>query len=188
MNNSLLENLNDIDRILNMEWQYVNYVINGKREDVSSELFECCVQCKKSLTRGSYDGKKLIGKYGIYIFVLTEDVMISSEEFARYQSISGARIKERIEGETVFFEEQCLYTGSSIRNSLYVRINQHFNNKIKPAALHIGHRNRNVFMGKTVVYAFPIKKEFYEYLKIIVPQLETYMHEQFCPIAGSSRT
>lgn len=184
---SLLEQLQKIDGILHDQIQYLNEQINHLEEKHQSEIFES-METFNSSPDTSANGRKIWGKKGVYIFLITEDLSLTSKEIFDFneKSLSGAKLKDI--KCCSYLKGMCLYLGSSVSESLYSRLNQHFSSDYGGSSLHLGHKNRRFLLGKVEAYAFPIKKEYEPYLKIIIPGLETLMHDKFSPIAGSPRT
>jgi len=158
---------------------------------IKSELFDEYAVFKKSPERGSKEAKKIWGRKGIYIFLFVNEIKLTEEQIRKYNTLKGARIKKEYiklyNGD--YSSDMCLYVGSCIHNSLYVRLRQHFrdNNSTKIGALHLGAKERAFLEDKVIAYAFPIKKQFEDDLRIIVPGLEYEMHNQFYPMVGSPR-
>ena len=186
--NELLVTIAKLNKQIENEWRYVDQVINAKSIVGKSCLFdEYAVFDSAPKTSGNESGK-ILGRHGIYIFLFKKDIRLTKEQVLEFNSLSGAKIKnEYIRNDGIeFLSRECLYTGSCINKSLYTRLEEHFGNK-KCSSLHLAAKERQCLQGMVTAYAFPIKKEFDDHLRIITPGLEHQMHIQFCPMAGSSR-
>ena len=176
--------LNSIEKQITTEWWYVTQSINDYSKELESDLFECCVRLENDPK--TVGANELRGRHGIYVFLINEPIELSDEEIKTFNSLKGAKLKDK----SGFFacEGSCLYAGSSCADSLYVRLRNHFRGDFIGASLHLGSPERSIFLGKVTAYVFPIKKEYEPYLKIIMPALETKLHEDYIPLAGSPRT
>ena len=98
----------------------------------SSPVFISCVE----------DRKPLLGKHGIYVFVLTEDVTLSCEETRKWNlEVSGASFFQCEEKEMK--KGDCFYLGSCISESLYVRMGHHYAANGSATGLKLSHPARN---------------------------------------------
>ena len=182
----IVDLLKSIENQITTEWWYVTRCINKieASNDTQSDLFECCVELREDPKIGG--ARNLYGRHGIYVFLLDEPIELSTEEIKVFNSLKGAKLKDKESFSAC--EGSCLYAGSSCSDSLYVRLRNHFKEDYKGASLHLGAPERNKLLGKVTAYVFPIKKKYEPYLKIIMPTLETKLHEDYMPLAGSSRT
>lgn len=181
----MLELLDQVQEKIEFEWRYISQSINHKENIFQSSLFEECVEIHMDPAK-DINGKKLWGKKGIYVFLLDEPIVMTDIEAETYNKLKGAKIK----GNRGFdaSESECLYTGSVISESLYSRLRQHFGPDSKVGCLHLAAPERSLLLGKVTAYAFPIRKKYIPYIKIIMPALEAKLHEDYMPLAGSSRT
>ena len=190
----------DIIKELNSEiekaWKYVDRVINSDstiiNQQYQRDLFDEYAVFISAPQPNDNEAKKIKGRHGIYIFLLTDDVVITKEQVEGYNSLVGAKLKKEFWGKDgcgQYIINMCLYTGSCINKSLYSRLREHFGviGSANTACLHIESPERRFLKGKVIVYAFPIRKQYEDHLRVIIPALEHQMHEQFCPIAGTSR-
>ncbi len=127
----------------------------------------------------------LRGKKGIYVFMITEDIPLTTEQVRVWNSIKGAGFTDWFQGD--LHTGDCLYVGSCVSESLYVRIRQHFLDTGEATALKLGHNARNVALKAVKVYAYPMRKELADYYRLILPAIEKRLHIALRPKAGSSR-
>lgn len=181
----MIDLLEQVNAAIENEWKYVSQSINHNDKKITSKLFEECVEIKCD-PKNIPEGRQLIGKKGIYVFLINEPLALSKAEVSRFNSLKGAKIK----GNAGFDVNEgfCLYAGSTISESLYSRIRQHFRADFDGNSLHLAAPERCLLLGKVTAYVFPIKKQYEPYIKIIMPALETKLHEDYMPLAGSPRT
>ncbi len=152
---------------------------------LDSEVFENAIILSEPPTRPH----ALVGRKGVYVFIVTKDITLSYDDVNKWNTITGAsffftQTKEIHAGD-------CLYLGSCISKSksLYSRLREHFSADGTFTALKLNNKKRSYFSKNIKVYAFPIKKEYSDWeRKIIVPSIEKRMHEYLSPKTGSSRT
>ncbi len=176
----MLELLKELSDNFKLEaTEIINYT--KMKRAYTSNLFE------KPIVFIMLDGRPnlLTGKKGIYIFVIKEDINLTREQVWAWNSIRGAGFKHYTPID--LHKGDCLYLGSCVELSLFVRIGQHFSSEGEATALKLGHLNRKVLADLVEVYAFPIKKEFLDYRKLILPAIEKRLHDSLTPKAGSNR-
>lgn len=131
--------------------------------------------------------KEIRGKKGIYIFTMKGNYSLSAEQIRRWNSkVNGAGFKkyEAIE----LHKGQCLYLGSCVSESLYVRIGQHMGDKGEATGLKLSHSTRSFLKNAVHVYVFPISNNYNpRYYRYILPQIERSLHDKLEPVAGSKR-
>ncbi|MCD7882759.1 MAG: hypothetical protein LUI87_03485 [Lachnospiraceae bacterium] len=128
--------------------------------------------------------RELIGKKGVYAFVLKNDCLIPRRQIRQWMEVKSAGFKH----ENKDIEGDCLYVGSCVSKSLYVRLAEHVGNK-GISALSLSHPKRVFLKPYLICYAFPIDKSIpKEYYKYCLPQIERKLHDKLEPVAGSSRT
>lgn len=157
----------------------INRINNGG--DYSSEMFENPIEFLVDERP-----PKLIGYYGVYAFVISEDVHLSYEQVLKWCGISGApyndyRIRDLSEGMS-------LYVGSCSSESIYSRMGNHFKSDGSATSLNINHPNRVFLKDFVRIMAFPLKREYDKYAKLIVTFIEKRMHDVLKPITGKSKT
>lgn len=187
----LLNTIEEINRLIENEWRYVNQVINAESiegQHIASELFDEYASFESAPERGTPEANKIWGRHGVYIFLFRDDIQLTYDEVLAFNNLKGAKIKEEniSQNGAAFWGKMCLYTGSCIKKSLYSRLREHFGNTCG-SSLHLGANERRCIQTKVIAYAFPIKREFEEYLRIITPGLEHQMHIHFNAMAGSPR-
>lgn len=187
----LLSTIKEMNRLIENEWRYVDQVINAesiREQIITSNLFDDYAVFESSPERGNPEANKVWGRQGIYIFLFKDDISLTYDEVSAFNRLNGAKIKKEhiTQNGVEFWKKMCLYTGSCIKESLYSRLREHFGNT-NGSSLHLGAKERQCMQKKVIAYAFPIKKEFKEYLRIITPGLEHQMHTHFSAMAGSPR-
>lgn len=127
--------------------------------------------------------RKMWGKKGVYIFVITKQVSLNYNIVCKWNSVSGAGFKSYNQQSLVVGD--CLYVGSS--DSLYGRMREHFSADSGAASLKLSHPNRKLALESVCVYSFALKRDFVIYSSIIITQIEKRLHNSLQPKAGSSR-
>ena len=127
--------------------------------------------------------RKMWGKKGVYIFLITKPVPLDYNIVSAWNSVSGAGFKSYFQPSLVTGD--CLYVGSS--DSLYGRMREHFSADSGAASLKLSHPNRKLAIESVGVYSFALKREFADYSSMIITQIEKRLHNSLHPKAGSSR-
>ena len=130
--------------------------------------------------------RNLIGKKGIYVFEISQDVPLTREQVRAWSvRCKGAGFNNWDQGDLK--KGDILYVGSCVSESLYTRIRQHFLINTTVTSLQLGHSDRKMVYNSVKVYAYPIKNGYEAYYRYIIPQVEKKLHKDFEPKAGSSR-
>ena len=108
--------------------------------------------------------KKMWGKKGVYIFLITKPVSLDYNIVSKWNSIFGAGFKLYNQPSLVIGD--CLYVGSS--DSLYGRMTEHFSSDSGAASLKLSHPNRKLALDSICVYSFALKKDFVDYSSMII--------------------
>ncbi len=130
--------------------------------------------------------RELIGKKGIYAFILKNDCSIPRRQIRQWMEVKSAGFKHENK-DIELHKSDCLYVGSCVSKSLYVRLAEHVGNK-GVSALSLSHPKREFLKPYLICYAFPIDKSISkEYYKYCLPQIERKLHDKLEPVTGSSR-
>lgn len=130
---------------------------------------------------------KLYGRWGVYVFVMKEDFVLTREMVIDWAEVKGAPITNWHEYKLA--KNQCFYLGSAVANgdSLLTRIKDHFGDREK-TALRLSNSSRIVMKDKLKCFAFPIKKIYpKDQYDIILRRTEKKLHEAFEPVCGIRR-
>ncbi len=127
----------------------------------------------------------LRGMNGVYIFLLTEEIELTSDQVRAWNHVKGAGLNSW--QAMALKQSDCLYVGSCCRQSLFTRIRHHFLGSGEVTALKLGHENRQLLLNSVQVYAYPIKSGYNEYMRLVVTSIEERLHQCLHPKAGSSR-
>lgn len=127
--------------------------------------------------------RKLRGKKGVYIFLMTKPVELNYDIISKWNSVSGAGFKNYQQRSLAVGD--CLYVGSS--ESLYARMTEHFSADCGAASLKLSHPNRKLALDSVCVYSFALKSDYIDYRSMIITQIEKRLHDSLQPKAGSSR-
>lgn len=129
---------------------------------------------------------ELKSKFGIYFFFINENIELSYKEIFEFnECASGGKFKRYM--DTVLHKEDCLYLGSSTSESLYTRLNQHFDDKDSPASLHLSLKKRRILKRKVKIYAFPVKNKKIKNIDVLLKAIEKELHNIYKPLVGSNR-
>ena len=154
----------------------------GRGQVFNSSIFDEPVVIEDRL----HDNKSPIrGRKGIYLFMFTGAGDLLEDEINEYNSISGAKIKKN--NKPYYNEVDCLYVGSCVSESLYTRINQHYSKDDRYTALKLDNNKRTALKNEVICVAIPMKKEYSEFYRLVLPHIEKRLHEEIYPMAGSSR-
>jgi hypothetical protein len=174
----MLRELAQLDDAFNIESKKIIRAIHG--ESYESTVFEKPAVFSRLEDRP----QSLRGFAGIYVFMVSEYVPLTTTQVRKWADVNGAGFNDWFQGD--LHKGDCLYVGSSTK-SIYVRIRQHFLDSGENTSLHLGHPKRNMLLNSVTVYAFPIKKDFSKYYRLILTSIEKNLHGELRPKAGSSR-
>lgn len=137
--------------------------------------------------------KIMIGKHGIYVFTVFQDVMLSTEMAQRYNcalnnngSGAGATFRhlypDKLKVGDVFY----LGKVSSKTSSIYQRLRVHFGgaSNTSTSGIKMQMPERNFLIGNLVVHTFLLDNEFKQNSKIIVDPIEKLLFSKLNPLAG----
>lgn len=175
------DTIRKLDLLLKEEARRMERFINVD-EPYESDIFDLPIHMSASLEHKD----RLKGRRGIYVILFSEPALFSKDKVEEWCSIPGAGIKDRNNPmETT--EWDCLYLGSSVRNSLFVRFGQHFGDR-ECSALRLHNPHRSWILPYLQVYCFCLKKDVDEnYRRLILTGIEEKLHETMIPLAGSKR-
>lgn len=128
---------------------------------------------------------KLRGKHGLYVIRVEEACTLSPECVSSWNSVAGAGFFQ-VEQKLVN-DGDVLYLGSCVSKSLYSRVGEHYAVEGTFTALKLSNPKRCCMRDKVTFWAFPIKKEFESYSRLILPAIEKQLHSGLLPLCGSSR-
>ena len=159
-----------------------SWIINN--EKYSSHVFDDPIRFNAKAERP----KSIRGRRGIYIFVSKKRIPMNRRIVTAWNDVGGAGFNEDyLKNITSIKEGDCFYLGSCASEdsgSLYVRIGQHLGNY---SGLKLANPTR-VFMKDSLdVIAFPIRKEYKGYYRIILTTIEKQLHLIIKPKTGASR-
>lgn len=154
-----------------------DFVINNT--DYPSDFFDIL----PTFTSLENRPRKMWGKKGVYIFLITEPISLDYNIVSKWNGISGAGFKLYDQPSLVVGD--CLYVGSS--DSLYGRMTEHFSANSGAASLKLSHPDRKLALNSVCVYSFALKRDFVDYSSMIITQVEKRLHNSLQPKAGSSR-
>ena len=131
--------------------------------------------------------RALWGRHGIYVFLVRDAVTLKYEQvFAWNETLEGAKFRKY--EDTLINDGDCLYLGSCVSKSLYVRIREHFSSDGNYQALKLSHPVRKSLLDMVYCIAFPIKRSYTDQqYRILLPALEKRLHDCLPPLCGSSR-
>lgn len=153
----------------------------------SSEVFEDPILVTDFIDSRSTRNNPLIGKKGIYVFMVTEYVELDRHQVFAWNDIKGAGFINDL--KTTIEIDDCLYLGSCVSKSLHSRIKEHFSEAGDFTALKLRSPQRNIMLDKVQVYIFRTKSNFSDQeIRIALPAIEKRLHELMVPRTGSSRT
>ncbi len=140
---------------------------------------------------------KLYGRFGIYLFVANKPINFTLKSGRAWNddTIKGGKIKAKKTVAVKIKKGNVFYLGSCSKDSLMVRLREHFVEEESYYSLKLGHENRSWIKPSLTVYFFQIKKDgkpkknmfSKEERLIILPAIEKQLHIKLSPIAGSSR-
>ena len=130
---------------------------------------------------------KLYGRWGVYVFVMKEDFVLTRDNVIKWANVKGAPINNWHDYE--LYENQCFYVGSAVKPecSLYTRTKDHFLDREK-TALRLSNDSRSIMKDKLKCLAFPIKKTYpKDQYDILLRRTEKKLHEVLKPVCGIRR-
>lgn len=150
--------------------------------DFDSELFELK---HNKIKIDCITNKNKEKKSGIYIFIVSSKFTINCDEF---DSVTyAAKTNDRLKKNT-FIENDCFYLGKS-ESDILGRISEHLNNETtKTYSLRLNSESREFVINKIHLFTFVLKDDFIKYKKLLLPTIESYLHELLKPKVGSKRT
>lgn len=126
------------------------------------------------------------GRRGIYVFTVKEAFHLTKDEVYRYcNECRGALIDKK--GELDLAEGQHFYQGSVIRQSFQQRMKDHYSSGSQVSSLQLNHPSRIIIKDKLRLFIFPVIKELEEH-PFFIRMIEKELHNNFRPVAGSTRT
>ncbi len=168
--------------------QISNYFKGG---EFKSDIFDTPCSFLASVSKEDLEKniKKLRARYGIYIFVMKNDLNISVQQALSWNKIGGAPLNFSGNPKDISAKENdCFYIGSCYNQSLLTRMHNHFSNKENMKSLKLNISGREWIKSSLKVYCFPIKLIFCENeRRIILRAIEKDLHNNLKAIAGSSR-
>ncbi len=177
----ILDTLQGLDAVWAEEAQNIlDYIVKGGA--YSSNVFESPVEMMGNDIRPS----TLIGKRGVYLFIITAPKHLSRAEVQAWDSAGSAGFDGKLEVNLNVGD--CLYLGSCASESsgsLYVRIGQHQSSSY--SGLKLNHKSRSFAGGIVKIYAFPARRIYKSFYRIILTAIEKKLHNKLEPKAGSSR-
>jgi len=185
---------NDIEKtIINSLADFIDFETNIICSSLLDEKFNDCsffqnmyIYYGKNYEHGK-SFAELKGKFGIYLFFINDGINLSYKEVFDFNDCaSGAKFKDYSDINLTIGD--CLYLGSSTSESLYTRMNQHFNDKIEPAALHLSLEKRKMLKNIVKIYAFPVPDKSIKNIDVLLKAIEKELHNLYEPLAGSNRT
>lgn len=94
----LLDIIKNLNLEIEKEWRYVDQVINSGSELINhpfqSNLFDDYAVFSSAPQRNDYESNKVLGKHGIYIFLLSENIEITKKQIDLFNSLKGAKLKK----------------------------------------------------------------------------------------------
>ena len=174
--------LKAVDKYIEKEAQAIaDYVRLGKNLS-SDNLFEIygTADIENQGTSFHIDDRECTG---IYVFIITKEVIIDKEKF----NITSYASPLKDSNENCFHKNDVLYLGKSEKD-ISIRINQHISNGTKTTySLRLNDDNRKCLYNNVKVVAFILKKDYEKYTKTMVSAVEVYLHEILKPKVGSKR-
>ena len=150
--------------------------------DYTSDVFNEPVEFSVDIERP----KSLKGYHGVYVFIMTEDVYMITDQFWAWNAVAGAPF-EYCKNRNLQ-KGECLYVGSCSSKSIYSRMGEHFKADVSTTSLNINHPNRNLLKNSVKIIAFPLKKKYDGYsTRLIVTSLEERLHSELKPLTGKSK-
>ncbi len=149
--------------------------------DYTSDVFNDTVEFSVNIERP----RSLIGYRGVYIFIMTEDVSMTIEQCWGWNNVAGAPFEYCKNRDLL--KGKCLYVGSCSSKSIYSRMGEHFKSDGSITSLNINHPNRELLKNSVKIIAFPLKREFDNYSRLVVTSLEERLHDALKPITGKRR-
>lgn len=120
---------------------------------------------------------------GIYIFISGEANVTIPKDFNKVKC--SAKVKRKYESVEID-PKRCLYVGKS--NSIKERLKQHLYKECKGQySLRCSHKNRRALFKGAKIYVFVLKNDYKAYEDIILPRIESKLHDKLDPIIGTSR-
>lgn len=167
--------------------QITNYYQGG---EFKSDIFDtpCSFLASVSEEELKKNIKKLRARHGIYIFVMKNNLFISSQQMLEWNKVKSAHIKFSCNPQDINAKENdCFYIGSCCKKSLETRIQDHFKAN-NASSLKLNNCKREWIKNSLMVYCFPIKSIFdKEVIQMILHTIEKHLHNDLKAIAGSSR-
>jgi hypothetical protein len=149
--------------------------------DYTSDVFNDPVEFSVNIERP----KSLIGYRGVYIFIMTEDVSMTTEQCWGWNNVAGAPFEYCKNRDLL--KGQCLYVGSCSSKSIYSRMGEHFKSDGSTTSLNINHPNRELLKNSVKIIAFPLKRKYDLYSRLIVTSIEKILSDALGQIVGKKR-
>lgn len=178
--NDMITILNQLNGVFDAETNKMLDRIN-KGSAYTSDVFKDPVEFSVDIERPWC----LRGYRGVYVFIMTEDVYMTTEQCWRWNAIAGAPFEYC--KNHVLQNGKCLYVGSCSSNSIYTRMGQHFKSDGSTTSLNINHPNRVLLKNSVKIIAFPLKREYDNYSRLIVTSIEERLHIELNSLIGKRK-
>lgn len=185
----LLTVLESVDNFFELQAKNLSRLVKEGELLSGNSLFEfdSCVSIESCEDQFEFsDGKKCPG---IYVFQITASINVDNPNGKFNDTLYAAKLKTEYSGKKSFHKGEVLYLGKGEKDIL-ARINQHIcmEGNTTTYSLRLNAPERHHLFGKIKVYPFSLKEEYQKYAKTIVSSVESYLHYQLNPLAGTKRS
>lgn len=123
---------------------------------------------------------------GIYVFMVSSDFKVDLSQFNDVPY--AAQTNENLLGDGCFKKGNCFYLGKS-ESGVFERVSEHINNQTKKTySLRLNDIARMNIVNYLKLSSFTLKPDFIRYKKLLLPEIEGYLHDLMLPKVGSKRT
>lgn len=175
------------EKLENEAHNIINYIVNLSKNTKGNDDFNSEILIKKNAIECNKFYKKNDKEAGLYIFVVNNAFSINKKTFNSVDY--GAKIKknEKAVNDNIDLKEgDIFYLGSS--QNIYDRLNEHLFGESSTYSLKLDAQDRKDCKKHLTIYPFILSDNYNEYMDIILPQIEAWLHKELKPIVGSART